>query len=151
MNRHSEGEWQRPRAYAGPPRMRSLQTWSTLRSGETALYVGEDQLWRETPDFAEVAFWFDVSAVTPPPKSCTIYAKVTLETALSGREGFRPVASQIWLGGGPSLPVRTASAAPFVVRSARATAARERHLRWRIDPIGLSAWEITYRVRAVFA
>lgn len=132
--------------------MRSLQDWSTIRSGVTSLFVREDDLWRAADDFVEVAFWFDVSAVTPPPGSCTIYAKVTLETAVSeGDRAFQPVASQIWLGSGASLPVRTASAAPFVVRSSRATAARERHLRWRVDPVGASAWEIAFRVRAVFA
>ena len=153
MNRQSEREWLRPRAFSkGPPRMRSLQDWTTIRSGVTSRFVREDELWRKTEDFVEVAFWFDVSSVTPPQGSCTIYAKLTLETVAAGGDGsFRPVASQIWLGSGAALPVRTASAAPFVVRSSRANAACERHLRWRVDPVGTGAWEIAFRVRAVFA
>ena len=136
----------------GTPRTRLLQDWTTIRSAVTSAFVQDEDEWLDVGGFADVAFWIDVSAVTPPAGTNTNYLKLTLETAPTCDDAyFQPVASPIWLGTGTTIPVRTASATPFVVKSARgtATASLSRYLRWRIDPVGSGTWDVTFRIRAV--
>lgn len=138
----------------GTPRTRLLQDWTTIRSAGASTFVQDEDLWLDVGGFADVAFWVDVSAVTPPGGSgSTNYLKLTLETAPTCDDAyFQPVASPIWLGTGATLPVRTASPTPFVTKSVRSpgTAALGRYLRWRIDPVNAGAWDVTFRIRAVF-
>jgi len=141
------------RRQIGTPRTRLLQDWTTIRSAVTSTFVQDEDEWLDVGGFADVAFWIDVSAITPPGGTSTNYVKLTLETSPTCDDAyFQPLASPIWLGTGTTIPVRTASATPFVVRSARgtATASLSRYLRWRIDPVGSGTWDATFRIRAVF-